>query len=226
MERQQQGSSNGRDTHDGSLTAVEELELTRRAQQRVRDMTLRRRQQFLLELRKVEAAERAEQEAAAAATRAQEVVDRSRDSVAAATPPPPVRGESVNSRSERPGDDAFLDGSVTFMASLARVEFSAKLRAAVVAKASALLTDGQENVAASAGAPVGNTGVVHNGQQLLEGSAKGRPDPRFGRSPETGPRRGPGHRFMANPAGRAGVVPPDEEAARRQPRSGGPPPWG
>ena len=50
--------------------------------------------------------------------------------------PPPVRGESVNSRSERPGDDAFLDANVTFMASSARVEFSAKLSAAVVAKAS------------------------------------------------------------------------------------------
>ena len=142
MERQRQGSSYDRDTRDGFLTAVEELELTRRAQQRARDTTLRRRQR-LLEQRKVEAAERAEEEAAAAITRAQEVVNRTvraRESVAAATPPPPARGQRVNSRSERPGDDAFLDGSVTFMASSARVDFSTKLRAAVVAKASALQT--------------------------------------------------------------------------------------
>ena len=91
----------------------------------------------------MEAAERAEQEAAAAITRAQEVVNRTvraRDSVAAATPPPPARVQSINSRSERPGDDPILDGSVTFMASLARVESSANLRAAAVSKASALLT--------------------------------------------------------------------------------------
>ena len=89
----------------------------------------------------MEAAERAEQEAAAATTGAQEVVNRTvraRESVAAATPPSPARRQSVNSRSERPGDAAFLDGSVTFMASSARVEFSIKLGAAVVAKASAL----------------------------------------------------------------------------------------
>ena len=51
----------------------------------------------------------------------------------------------------------------------------------------------QENVATSAGARASKTGVVHNGQQLLAGSAEGRPDPRFGRSPENGPRRGPIH---------------------------------
>ena len=91
----------------------------------------------------MEDAERAEQEAAAEITRAQEVVDRTaraRDSVAAATPPPPARVQSVHSRSERPGDDAFLDGSVTFMASSARVEFSTKLGVAVVAKTFVLLT--------------------------------------------------------------------------------------
>ena len=91
----------------------------------------------------MEEAERAEREAAAEMARAEGVVDRTarvRDSVAAAISPPPVRVQNVHSRSERPGDDAFLDGSVTFMAASARVEFSAKLRAAVVAKASTLLT--------------------------------------------------------------------------------------
>ena len=91
----------------------------------------------------MEEAERAEQEAAAEITRAQEVVDRTgraRDSVDAATPPTPARVQSVNSWSERPGDDAFLDGSVQFMTSSPRVEFAPRLGAAVVAKASALLT--------------------------------------------------------------------------------------
>ena len=91
----------------------------------------------------MEEAERAEQEAAAEITRAQEVVDRTaraRGSVAAATPPPPARVQSDHSRSERPGDDVFLDGSVTSMASPGRLVFSAKLTAAVVAKASALMT--------------------------------------------------------------------------------------
>ena len=92
---------------------------------------------------KLEVAKRAEQEAATATTRAQEVGNRTvgaRDSVAAATPPPPARGHRVNSRPERPGDDAFLNGSVTFMASSACVEFFTKLRAAVVGKASDVLT--------------------------------------------------------------------------------------
>ena len=76
-------------------------------------------------------------------TRAERVVERSaraRDSITAAAPPPPARVQHVHSRSERPEDEAFLDGSVSFMASLARVEFSAKLRTAVVTKASVLLT--------------------------------------------------------------------------------------
>ena len=55
-------------------------------------------------------------------------------------PAPPARVQSVHSRSERPGDDVFLDGSVTFMACSARVEFSSTPTAAVVAKASALIT--------------------------------------------------------------------------------------
>ena len=65
---------------------------------------------------------------------------RARDTVAAATPPPPARVQNVHSGSKRPGNDVFLDGSVRLMASSARFEFSAKLRAAVVEKASALLT--------------------------------------------------------------------------------------
>ena len=141
--RQRQGSSHERDTRDGSVTAVQELERTRRAHQCAGDTTLRRRKRLLLEQRQLEAAERAEQEETVATTRAKGVINRTvraRESVAAATPPSPARRQSVNSRSERPGDAAFLDGSVTFMASSARVEFSIKLGAAVIAKVSALLT--------------------------------------------------------------------------------------
>ena len=54
--RQRQGSSHDRDTHDGSLTAVEELDLTRRAQQRARETTLRRRQRLHQMQRDMEAA--------------------------------------------------------------------------------------------------------------------------------------------------------------------------
>ena len=87
-------------------------------------------------------AERAEKEAAVATSRAQEAVnraERTRDSVAAATASPTVRNQGVNSRSERPGDADFLDGSVQFMASSPRKEFSTELGSAVIAKASNLL---------------------------------------------------------------------------------------
>ena len=77
-----------------------------------------------------------------AATRAQKAANRAvrvRDCVSAVTTPPPASEQSVQSRSERPRDAAFLDDSVRFMAFSPRVEFSAKLGAAVVVKASALL---------------------------------------------------------------------------------------
>ena len=57
-----------------------------------------------------------------------------------ATSPFPVRVQHVHSRSDRLGYEAFMDGSVSFMASVGRDEFSAELRTAVVKKASALLT--------------------------------------------------------------------------------------
>ena len=120
------------------------LERTRRDHKFARETTLRRRQRLIFDQRRVEEAERAEREAAAAMTSAERVVDlsaaRARDSVDAATPHPPARVQHVHSRSERPGDEPFLDGSVSFMTSWAHVEFSSKLRTAVVAKASALRT--------------------------------------------------------------------------------------
>ena len=138
-----QGSSTEWENRAGSPTAVAVLECARRDLQFARETPLRRRQRLVLDQRKVEEAERAERKAAAEMNKAEGVVDRTaraRDSVVAATPAPLARVQNVHSRSERPGDEAFLDGSVTFMASSARVEFSVKLRAAVVATASALLT--------------------------------------------------------------------------------------
>ena len=87
--------------------------------------------------REIAAAESAEREAAAAVAKAQQALRHGIG--AAATPPRPEREQSVNSRSERPGDTASLDGSVQCMASSSRVEFAPKLGAAVVAKASSLL---------------------------------------------------------------------------------------
>ena len=88
-------------------------------------------------------AERAEREAAEALTRAEWVAGqyaRAGDCVAVATSPSLAGVQHVHSRSERLGDEAFFDGSVSYMASAARDEFSSKLRTAVVERASALLT--------------------------------------------------------------------------------------
>ena len=118
-------------------------ERARRAHQIARETTLWRWQRLVSDQRRVEEAEWAEREAAAEMTRAEGVVDRTaqaRDSVAAAIPSPRARVQNVHSRSERPGDDDFLDGSATFVASSARVKFSAKVRAVVVAMAPGLLT--------------------------------------------------------------------------------------
>ena len=65
---------------------------------------------------------------------------RADDSVVVTTPPLPARAQHVHSRSGRLGDEPVLDGSVSFMASSARVEYSANLPTAVVAKAAGLLT--------------------------------------------------------------------------------------
>ena len=54
--------------------------------------------------------------------------------------PSPVRVRDVHSRSARLGDEAFLDGSVSYMASEKRHGFAADLRTEVFERASALLT--------------------------------------------------------------------------------------
>ena len=116
------------------------LEQARRC---ARETTLRRRQRLELYQRRVDDAERGENQASAALARAERVPGqhaRADDSVAVATSPSPVRVQHVHSRSDRLGGEAFLNSSVSFMASAERDEFAAELRTAMVKKASVLLT--------------------------------------------------------------------------------------
>ena len=135
------GTSPTRRTDSSSVKVL--LEHARRRHAVAREATLRRRQRLEINQRRVDDAEREDEEASAALTSAEGVAGqhaRADDSVAMATSPSPVRVQHVHSRSDRLGDDAFMDGSVSFMASLERDEFAAELRTAVVKKASSLLT--------------------------------------------------------------------------------------
>ena len=119
------------------------LEQARRRHAAARETTLRRRRRLELNQRRVDDAERAEQETSAELTSAEWAAEqhaRARDSVVVTTSPSPVRAQPVHSRSDRLGDEEFMDGSVSFMASTERHEFITELRTAVVQKASALLT--------------------------------------------------------------------------------------
>ena len=104
----------------GSPTAVAVLERARRDHQFARETRSGGDNALFSISAEWGEAERTEREAAAATTSAERIVDRSpraRDSVDAATPPPPARVQHVHSRSERPGDESLLDGSVSFMTS-------------------------------------------------------------------------------------------------------------
>ena len=119
------------------------LEQARRREAVARETTVRRRQRLELNQRRVDDAEKEEKEASAALTRAEWAAGqqaRADDSVAVAPSPSPVRVRDVHSRSARLGDEAFLDGSVSYMASEKRHEFAADLRTEVIETASALLT--------------------------------------------------------------------------------------
>ena len=90
------------------------------------------------------------------------------------------------------------------MASSARVEFSAKLRTAVVAKASALLT----SVRRTSMHPPELLSVRQAWSKIdhssCAGSAEGSTNPRSGHSPEVGPRRGPGPMLRPTPTAATG----------------------
>ena len=95
------------------------LEQARRREAVARETTVRRRQRLELNQRRVDDAEKEEKEASAALTRAEWAAGqqaRADDSVAVAPSPSPVRVRDVHSRSARLGDEAFLDGSVSYMA--------------------------------------------------------------------------------------------------------------
>ena len=135
------GTSPSRRTDSPSVKV--RLEQARRRNTVAREKTLRRRKRLELNQRRVDDAEREEREASAALTRAEWVAGqhaRADDSVAVAPSPSPMRVGDVHSRSARLGDEAFLDGSVSYMASEKRHEFAAELRTAVIEAAPALLT--------------------------------------------------------------------------------------
>ena len=135
------GTSSPRRTTPQSVNV--RLEQARRREAVARETTVRRRQRLDLNQRRVVDAEREEKEASAELTRAEWAAGqqaRTDDSVAVAPSPSPVRVRDVQSRSARMGDEDFLDGSVSYMASVKRHEFAADLRTEVIETASALLT--------------------------------------------------------------------------------------
>ena len=108
-------------------------------QKRATEATLRRRKRLLQVRREIEQAERTKKEAVAATSWAQKTVRRAKrgtDSGAAPIPPPQTREQGVNSRSKRPVDAAFSEGSVVRNISLPREKLSSELADAVVSKAS------------------------------------------------------------------------------------------
>ena len=115
MDIRRLGTSPTWETRTDSPSAAVLLERVRREHTVARETTHRRRQRLNIGQRRVEEAERAAREAAAALTRAEWVAGqyaRACASFAEATSPPPARVQHVHSRSERLGDEAFLDGSV------------------------------------------------------------------------------------------------------------------
>ena len=164
------------------------LEQARRREAVARETTVRRRQCLDLNQRRVVDAEREEKEASAEVTRAEWAAGqqaRTDDSVAVAPSPSPVRVRDVYSRSARMGDDDFMDGSVSFMASAERHEFTTEVRTAVVQRICSTNVR-QALVFPVSGAPVGATGVVRHGPQHLEGTTAGGANPGLGDRPPPG----------------------------------------
>ena len=88
----------------------------------------------------IDQARAAAREASRAVERARRAVALSATSTPARAAPSSARPLSVASQDTRPGDDVFMSGSVQYMATTPRVEFSAHLAEAVIAAAKALLT--------------------------------------------------------------------------------------
>ena len=118
------------------------LEQARRRKAAARETIVRRRHRLELNQRRVDDAEREDKEASAELRRAEWAAAqqaRADDSGPVASSPSQVTVRDVHSPSARLGDEAFLDGSVSYMASQIHHEFTTDLGTAVFEKASELL---------------------------------------------------------------------------------------
>ena len=122
------GTSPPRRTNSQSVNV--RLEQARRREAVARETTVRRRQRLDLNQRRVDDAEREEKEASAELTRAEWAAGqqaRPDDFVVVAPSTSPVRVQDIHFRSAQLGDEAFLDGSVPYMAAEIRHEFTTDL---------------------------------------------------------------------------------------------------
>ena len=118
------------------------LEQARRRKTAARETIVRSRHRLQLNQRRVDDAEKEDKEASAEVRRAEWAAAqqaRADDSGAVASSPSQVTVRDVHSRLARLGDEAFLEGSVSYMASQLRHEFTTSLGTVVFEKASELL---------------------------------------------------------------------------------------
>ena len=109
----------------------------------LRETIVRRRHRLQQNQRRVDDAETEDKEASEKLRRAEWAVAqqaRTADSGAVVSSPSQVPVRDIHSRSARMGDEAFLEGSVAYMASQLRHEFTTNLGMAVIENASVLLT--------------------------------------------------------------------------------------
>ena len=134
-------------THPGPSDSASELSRAQRAFDNANATLHRREERRRHDVERRCREDEAHDQARAAAREASRVVERARQAIvlsatstAARDTPPPARPLGVAFHETRPGDDAFMSGSVQFMATTSRVEFSANLAEAVVSAARVLLT--------------------------------------------------------------------------------------
>ena len=136
-------SSRDRSTHADTRSALaSEVARAKRAYEAAQATALRRKARRQRHKEGIELSKDAAREASRLVGRAQRSLAISAASSAAGATAPsshPARPLGVASQESRPGDDAFMKGSVARMASTSRVEFSGELAKAVVEAASALL---------------------------------------------------------------------------------------
>ena len=117
------------------------LEQARRRKKAERETIVRRRHRLQLNQRRVDDAEKEDKEASAELRRTEWAAaqqTRTDDSGAVASSPSQVTVRDVHSRSARLGDEAFLEGSVSYLTSQLPHECTTDLGTAVFEKASEL----------------------------------------------------------------------------------------